>query len=176
MLPHALQTIDGADPCGPRAFVGAGTSERGGIPTRISYVVSLVPSPVNAFCVTDVGRCPESESCDDRNACTIDTPSDGGCASRPAENGTACTIGDLSGQCDAGKCILQGLVCPVVSQYTNPVSVGGSCRYVATPDGTACASRSGARGSASRGTASRGNAPTNSTASSTPCAVSTTDA
>jgi len=125
-------------------YVGAGTGERGGNPTRISYVVSLVPSPVNAFCVAGVDGCPESESCDDGSACTIDTPSSNGCASRPAESGTACAIGDLSGQCDAGKCILQGLVCPVVSQCTNPVSVGDSCRYEAKLDGTTCESRSGA--------------------------------
>jgi hypothetical protein len=137
-LGSAPSIVDGS------LYVGSGTGERGGNPTRISYVVSLIPSPVSAFCVAGTDGCPDRESCDDGNACTIDTPSGDGCTSRPAANGTACSIGALSGACDAGKCILDGLTCPVVSQCTDPVSVGDSCRYQAKPDGTACTSRSGA--------------------------------
>lgn len=136
-LGSAPSIVDGS------LYLGAGTGERGGNPTRIAYVVSLVPSPVNAFCIAGRDGCPESESCDDGNACTIDTPSGGGCTTSAAPDGTACSIGTLSGQCDAGKCILQGLTCQVVSQCTDPVSVGDSCRYQAKPDGTACSARSG---------------------------------
>lgn len=125
-------------------YIGAGTGERGGNPTRISYVVSLIPSPVSAFCVAGEEGCPDSESCDDGNACTIDTPAGAGCTSRDAPDGTACSIGALSGACDGGTCILEGLVCPQVSQCTEPFDVGDSCRYRARPDGTACTSRGSA--------------------------------
>jgi len=137
-LGSAPSIVDGS------LYVGAGTGERGGNPTRIAYVVSLIPSPVNAFCVAGVDGCPASESCDDGNACTIDTPSGASCSSTNAPNGTACSIGALSGACDAGKCILEGLVCPVVSQCTEPFDVGDSCRYRARPDGTSCTSRGAA--------------------------------
>lgn len=125
-------------------YIGSGTGERGGNPTRISYVVSLIPSPVSAFCVAGSEGCPASENCDDGNACTINTPDGSSCTSRNAPDGTACSIGALSGSCDAGKCILQGLVCPPVSQCTDPVNVGDSCRYQAKPDGTACSTRGAA--------------------------------
>lgn len=122
-------------------YVGSGTGERGGNPTRIAYVVSLIPSPVNAFCVAGEDGCPASESCEDGNACTIDTPSAGGCSSTNAPDGTACSIGALSGSCDAGRCMLEGLVCPPVSSCTDPVNAGDSCRYQPKPDGTACTTR-----------------------------------
>jgi len=126
---------------GGSLYVGSGTGERGGNPTRIAYVVSLIPSPVSAFCVAGEDGCPEAESCDDGNACTIDAPSGSGCSSSNAPDGTACSIGALSGACDAGRCILEGLVCQTVSQCTEPVNVGDSCRYQAKPDGTSCTTR-----------------------------------
>lgn len=122
-------------------YVGSGTGERGGNPTRISYVVSLVPSPVSAFCVAGEEGCPESESCDDGNACTIDAPSADGCTSTSAPDGTECSIGALSGSCEAGRCILEGLVCPPVSACTDPVNVGDSCRYQPKPDAVTCTTR-----------------------------------
>lgn len=137
-LGSAPSIVDGS------LYIGAGTGERGGNPTRISYVVSLIPSPVNAFCVAGIDGCPDTETCDDGNACTIDTPSGATCSSSNAPAGTACSIGALSGSCDAGKCILEGLVCPPVSQCTEPFDVGDSCRYRAKADGTSCTARAGA--------------------------------
>ena len=137
-LGSAPSIVDGS------LYLGAGTGERGGNPTRISYVVSLIPSPVNAFCVAGEDGCPATETCDDGNACTVDSFNGTSCTSRSAANGTACSIGALSGSCDAGKCILDGLVCPVVSQCSEPFSVGDSCRYKDKPDGTACTARGGA--------------------------------
>jgi polyvinyl alcohol dehydrogenase (cytochrome) len=134
-LGSAPAVVDGS------LYIGSGTGERGGNPTRIAYVVSLIPSPVSAFCVAGDDGCPGSETCGDGNACTIDTPSGTGCTSTNAANGTSCSIGALSGSCDAGRCILEGLVCQPVSQCTDPVNVGDSCRYQAKPDGTSCTSR-----------------------------------
>jgi len=134
-LGSAPSIVDGS------LYIGSGTGERGGNPTRISYVVSLIPSPVSAFCVAGEDGCPASESCDDGNACTIDAASGSGCSTSNAPDGTACSIGALSGACDAGKCILEGLVCRPVSACTDPVDVGDGCRYQAKADGTSCTTR-----------------------------------
>jgi outer membrane protein assembly factor BamB len=137
-LGSAPSIVDGS------LYVGAGTGERGGNPTRIAYLVSLFPSTVNAFCVAGVDGCPATESCDDGNACTIDAFDGTSCSSSNAPNGTACSIGINSGSCDAGRCILTDLVCPNVSQCSEPYSAGDSCRYQDKPDGTPCTARNGA--------------------------------
>ncbi|MBM4247000.1 MAG: hypothetical protein FJ148_24945 [Deltaproteobacteria bacterium] len=136
-LGSAPSIVDGS------LYLGSGTGERGGNPTRIAYVVSLIPSPVNAFCVAGEDGCPETETCDDGNACTVDSFNGTSCTASNAPNGTACAIGVDTGSCDAGKCILDDLVCPVVSQCSEPFSVGDSCRYRDKPDGTACTARRG---------------------------------
>lgn len=122
-------------------LVGSGTGERGGNPTRIAYVVSLLPSPVNAFCVAGSEGCPEAETCDDGDACTVDTPTASGCERTPAADGTACSVGDLSGTCGDGVCDLVGLECPKVSQCTRGEPRRDRCTYVAEADGTACTVR-----------------------------------
>jgi polyvinyl alcohol dehydrogenase (cytochrome) len=129
---------------GGTVFVGAGTGERGSNPTSIEYLVSLQPSPVSAFCIAGTEGCPDSAGCDDGNACTLETQSGATCDSVPAPDGTACAVGDLSGQCQAGACILEGATCPDVSQCTRPDPHGSQCRYAAEPDGTACTTARGA--------------------------------
>lgn len=126
-----------------KLFVGAGAGERGGNPTDISYVVTLVPSPVSAFCIAGSPGCPDTGNCDDGNACTIDTQTANGCSSTVAPDGTTCSLGDLSGQCETGVCILEGATCPIVSQCTRPTTSRPPCSYENDPDGTSCTTGAG---------------------------------
>jgi len=137
-LGSAATIVDGS------VYVGSGTGERGGNPLRVAYIVSAFPSPVSAFCVAGTDGCPASESCDDGNDCTIDAPDGASCTSTRVPDGTACSIGVLSGQCAAGTCAVEGLVCPDVSPCTFPVTGANTCSYQADPDGTACTTRDGA--------------------------------
>lgn len=128
---------------GGEVFVGSGSGERGGNPLRVAYIVSLTPSTINAFCIAGSEDCPESGRCEDGNDCTIDAPDGASCSSNSAPNGTACSVGTLSGQCQAGTCAVQGLECEDVSGCTFPVAGVNSCSYRADPDGTACTTREG---------------------------------
>jgi hypothetical protein len=126
-----------------KLFVGAGAGERGGNPTDISYVVTLVPSPVSAFCVAGAPGCPETGTCDDGDGCTIDTQTASGCSYAVAPDGTSCSLGDLSGQCETGVCIIPGATCPAVSQCTRATTSRPPCKYESVPDGTSCTTGAG---------------------------------
>ncbi len=123
---------------GGRVYIGAGTGERGGNPTRIAYQVSLIPSPVSAFCLAGTAGCPEGGSCDDGNACTADSRVADACVNQPRPDGTTCELGEFDGHCSAGTCLLDAAVCPSVSECTHPVAGADSCRYEPVPDGKEC--------------------------------------
>ncbi len=135
---------------GGRVYIGAGTGERGGNPTRVAYLVSLIPSPVSAFCIAGTEGCPEGGSCDDGNSCTDDSRSGDTCNNTPLPEATECTLGDFPGHCQGGTCMLDSAVCPKVSDCTRPVSGASSCRYQPEPDGTSC-SQGGQAGSCLEG-------------------------
>lgn len=139
-LGSAAATVDGT------VLFGAGTGERGGNPLRIEYTVSLLPSTVNAYCVAGTPGCPTSETCDDGDACTVDSLSGDACERRPAADGTACSVGTLSGSCLSGRCDLDGLVCAQVSDCTTGVPDVDRCKYEAKPDGISCRRAGGSTG------------------------------
>lgn len=149
-LGSAASTVAGT------VLFGAGTGERGGNPLRIEYTVSLLPSTVNAYCVAGTQDCPAAETCDDGDACTIDTPVGDGCERAPAADGTECSVGALSGTCLSGRCNLPGLACAQVSDCTTGVPDVDRCKYEAKPDGIPCRRSGGATGKCAAGACIRG--------------------
>jgi outer membrane protein assembly factor BamB len=123
---------------GGRVYAGGGIGERGGNPTRISYVTSLLPSPISAFCVAGTEGCPEGGGCNDGNTCTEDVAGAAGCENTNLPDGTTCTIGVYPGQCAAGECIVGTAPCENQGQCSRPVPNGSACQLELADDGTPC--------------------------------------
>jgi hypothetical protein len=107
----------------------------------------LVPRTCDA-----TGHWQEQPSCDDGNACTVDSCSSGGCFHTSSPVGTSCGDGDAcngaetcdgAGQCQAGTavvctpsdaCHVAGVCDPATGLCSNPASADGT----ACDDGNAC--------------------------------------
>ncbi len=120
-------------------YVGAGSGTREDAPEDISYVVSLIPSPISAFCISGTDGCPESGVCIDANPCTADErDADGGCHNPSLADGTSCSVGALGGQCRGGTCDLPELDCDDHNQCTADARKADACTYQSRPAGTPC--------------------------------------
>jgi outer membrane protein assembly factor BamB len=123
---------------GGRLYVGGGIGERGGNPTRISYVTSLLPSPITAFCVEGTEGCPIGGGCNDGNTCTDDERVGDVCENTDRPDGSACSIGAYPGACSSGQCIVGTAPCENQGQCSVPIPSGNACQLELAPDGTSC--------------------------------------
>lgn len=127
---------------GGNLYVGAGSGAREAGPEDVAFAVSLVPSPLSAFCVAGTDGCPESGKCIDANPCTADSldAGSGRCTHDKVADGTACRVGAWTGQCRGGECEVDGLECDDHNPCTRDGRAAHACTYESEPSGTACAS------------------------------------